>query len=150
MPLRNIIGGSILLTFGIVYGYLTSELPDRQISGLPGPSLFPWIVTGLLVSLSFLLMIKGVISLRLMKHTPNLETIEIKVIFLLVGMIIFVMAISVVGFLIAAIPFFAWMMWLCDTRTNWSLIATSILVPLFCYVLFREVFRIMLPGTPWN
>jgi len=149
MPLRNVIAATVFLSLGLVYGYLTSELPDRQIRELPGPGLFPTMVTALIVVLSIGLLIKGLIGLKALGRLPRLEPIQVKAVVMLAWVWLFVTVIPDVGFLFAAIPFFAGLMWLCDSRKTWMLAAGSVFIPLVCYHLFREVFRIMLPGAPW-
>lgn len=64
MSLKNVIGAILLLIVGLTYGYLGTQLPDRGIPNVPGPSFFPKVVALLIVLLAISLLIKGLIGLK--------------------------------------------------------------------------------------
>ena len=60
MGRRNVIAALVLLVLGATYAVLTTQLPDRTIPNTPGPSFFPWVVTGSLLVLAAGLLVQGI------------------------------------------------------------------------------------------
>lgn len=149
MPLKNVIFAIAVLMLGVVFEYLSSELPDRTIQGVPGPAFFPGLISGFVIILSVALLIKGLIGL---KHEPAITrsfSIPYKASLILGLFLVFLVIFPYAGFLVAGIPFFAALMVLCEKNSPLRIILGSVLIPVFLYFLFREGFRILLPAGVW-
>ena len=48
MRKRNLTAGAVLIVLGVVFAYLTSQLPTRAIENATQPSFFPWVITACL------------------------------------------------------------------------------------------------------
>ncbi len=145
MGRRNVIAALVLLALGAAYAVLTVGLPSRTIPNTPGPSFFPWAVTGSLFVLALGLLVQGV------RHWPNgtaSETQENGAARRFAGLAwfaIYLAALPSLGFLVATIPFFAGLMVLYGgARATWLAIA-SVAMPVFLYYAFRNGFQILLP-----
>ena len=64
MSLKNVIGGVLLLIVGLIYGYLSTQLPERAVPNVPGPAFFPGLVAIMIVLLSIALLVKGLLGLK--------------------------------------------------------------------------------------
>ena len=145
MRKRNIIAGLFLTVLGLIYGYLTAGLPERSLPNMPGPSFFPWIITLCLLVLSVSLVAQG---LRMAADDPRPGDPDERPFpaFLFLGVFaVYLALLPFFGFLLASIPFFAVLMALYgETRKLW-IASLSLGVPVFLFMLFRDVFNIPLP-----
>ncbi len=142
---KNIIAGLFLTVLGLTYGYLTTGLPERSLPNMPGPSFFPWIITLCLLVLSVSLLVQG---LRMAADEPRSGDSDGRSFpaFLFLGVFaVYLALLPFLGFLLASIPFFAVLMALYgETRKLW-ITSLSFGVPVFLFLLFRDVFNIPLP-----
>ena len=148
MRIKNIIAGIFLTILGLVYGYLTTGLPERSLPNTPGPSFFPWILTFSLLVLSVSLVVQGfrMAADQSGSEKPDGDSIPA---FLFLGVFaVYLALLPFFGFLIASIPFFAVLMALYgETRKLW-IASLAIGVPVFLFLVFRHVFNLPLPrGT---
>ena len=145
MGRRNVIAALALLVLGVAYAILTSELPSRTIPNTPGPSFFPWVLTGSLLVLAIGLLVQGI---RLPNDGSVSDVPEAGAPRRLIGLAWFAIYLAVlptIGFLLATIPFFAGLMALYGgARAIWLAVA-SVAVPVFLYFAFRDGFQILLP-----
>jgi len=146
MPMRDIIISIVMLVIGAWFMFLASELPDRNIQNVPGPAFFPGIMAFVIIALSAALLVKGLRALPSFSLTLDIPR---KAVYVVVLFIVLLAVLPHTGFLIAAIPFFAALMWLCDDRKPLLVLFSSILIPVFLYYLFRHAFTILLPTAPW-
>jgi len=154
---KNIIAGIILTALGLAYGYMTTGLPVRSLPNTPGPSFFPWILTFCLLVLSVSLLVQG---LRMGKDEAppgNDGGGSIPAFLFLIVFAVYLALLPFMGFLAASIPFFAVLMVLYgETRKLW-IASLSFGVPVFLFLLFRDVFNIPMPrgsvdilSSTWN
>ena len=152
MPLRqkNIVAALILIAIGLVYAYLTSNLPDRRaMANMPGADFFPNVVLVVFMVLAVSLLIQG-LSMPREQAAANDDALPAGGVIAktLVLFIVFTAVLPFLGFLLAGIPFIFTLMWMYGERRALRLAAGSILIPTFFFYLFREVFQILLPQGP--
>jgi hypothetical protein len=145
MALKNIVAAGVLLVLGAAYGSLALLLPVRDLPNLPGPSFFPLLIAALVVGLSLALLWQGVQGLRGGAVRPDLGDVDRKPAVMLAAFAAYLAALPLAGFLVASIPFAALLIRLFGGRNRLLLAAVSIGLPIFLFVLFREVFGIILP-----
>lgn len=150
MALRNLIAAVALLLLTGVYGYLTSELPDRLEHRVPGPSFFPALIAGALGLLSLALLVKAVVQARREGWTLDGISVPGRELLTLVWFTGFVAALPWAGFVPAGVPFFAGMVLIHGERRLHWVVLGAVAVPLALYYLFREAFQIVLPAGPWG
>ena len=145
MGRKNIIAGVILMMIGIIYGYLTSQLPVRPVTGEPGISFFPWIITIAVLILSLAMTIQGWRAIRQEEAALTWQPPSLQVVATLLLFMVYIAALPYLGFLIASVPFFIGLMVLYGGRHKTLLILAGPGVPIALYFLFRHVFLIPLP-----
>ncbi len=147
MRRRNIIAGLVLVAAGLGYGLLTLRLPTRTLPYTPDPSFFPWINTGLILVLAAALLVRAVLSPRVADKPDGTAARgrERAAALTLGAFLAYLLALPVVGFLLATIPFFAVLMLLLGERRPIWVITGSVAVPLMLFVVFRLGFGIILP-----
>ena len=64
MGLRNIVGGVVILGFTLYYGGLATLLPKRTTTDAPGPHFFPYLITVSIIFLAAMLLLQGVRGLK--------------------------------------------------------------------------------------
>ncbi len=144
MGRRNVIAAFVLLALVATYAVLTTQLPDRTIPNTPGPSFFPWVVTGSLLVLAAGLLVQGI---RQWSDGPGaaLDNGGARRTAGLVWFALYLAALPGLGFLVAGIPFFAGLMMLYGgARGVWVAVA-SVAMPVFLFYAFRDGFQILLP-----
>jgi hypothetical protein len=149
MALRNIVAAACLLALGIVYGYMATQLPERSLPNIPGPSFFPYLITILLLALSLGLLVQGIRGFRREPLDLNMPE-RAPAIMALLLFAAYLVALPRLGFLLASIPFAGGMIWLYGGRNKLFLAAAAVGLPLFLSLLFREVLRIPLPHGSWS
>ncbi len=145
MGRKNIIAGIVLILIGIGYGYLASELPIRDVKGVPGPSFFPIIITLALIALSSAMFFQGLKQIRAGDAGEEISLPPKKVMIMLFVFLAFIAALPYLGFLYASIPFLTVMILLYGGRHKLLLIIAGPGIPLILYYFFRHVFLIPLP-----
>ena len=145
MGSKNVIAALALLALASWYGVLTADLPERTIPNTPGPSFFPWIITVSLAVLSAALLVRGARSAR---RGEALVQGGKPARLALAGLAWFALYLAVlpsVGFPLASVPFFAGLMWLYGERRPLWIAAASLALPVILYLVFRDMFQILLP-----
>ncbi|MCY3822615.1 MAG: tripartite tricarboxylate transporter TctB family protein [Nitrospinae bacterium] len=154
MGLRNIVGGVVILGFTLYYGGLATLLPKRTTTDAPGPHFFPYLISISIIALTVMLLIQGVRGLKnsggladLRPEKPstneNFSIARAAAGLLLTGLYFF--ALSMFGFFWSTPVFFAALMWTSGERRPLVLLALAILVPMFLFFLFRDLFQLPLP-----
>ena len=145
MGRRNVIAALVLIAFGAAYAVLTAGLPSRTIPNTPGPSFFPWVVTGSLLVLALGLLVQGVRQWPVAFASEGQESGSPRRLAGLAWFAIYLAALPSLGFLPATIPFFAGLMVLYGgARAIWLAVA-SVAMPVFLFYVFRDGFQILLP-----
>lgn len=145
MGSRNIIAALALLALAAWYGVLTAGLPERTIPNTPGPSFFPWIIAGSLAVLSVAMLVQGV---RTARRGDTLVAGGRPARLAVAGLAWFAVYLAVLptlGFPLASVPFFAGLMWLYGERRPLLIAVGSLALPVLLYLLFRDMFQILLP-----
>ena len=154
MGLRNIVGGVVILGFTLYYGGLATLLPKRTTTDAPGPHFFPYLITISIIALAVMLLIQGVRGLKdsggfadLRPEKPsaneNFSITRAAAGLLLTGLYFF--ALSTFGFFWSTPVFFAALMWTSGERRPLVLLGLAVLVPMFLFFLFRDLFQLPLP-----
>lgn len=146
MKRTNIILAIILILFCCYYGFLITQLPDRNLPNTLGSSFMPWTLNGILFLLSLLLLIFNLVK----GSTENCDfRISLKegsgVILLTIFVYIYVLAMSFLGFLIIT-PFFLAVLMLITGSRKWKeIVLVSICATFGIYLFFQKVFQVILP-----
>ena len=151
MRAKNLAGALALMVFGVVYGYLTSELPERTLPNTPGPSFFPWLLTICLLLLACLWLA------QIFQMTPGgvfAPQTKARKSFLRAGsglaiILGYLVVLPHLGFLWATPLVFGLLMWLFGERRPIPLCFYSVVFPLVMYGLFKLLFQIPLPASPF-
>ena len=146
---RNAVVGVVLLTLGIVYGLLTASLPNRSLPDIPGPSFFPWLITGAFVVLSGALLISAFIGSDNDSTEPIVDSNTKLRMFALIWIVVYFSVLPYAGFLVASAPFFAGMMWFYGERNRTVILLSAVLIPGGLFYVFRYGFQILLPTGVW-
>ncbi len=146
---RDAVVGAILLAIGIVYGFLTVSLPNRSLPNTPGPAFFPWLITGVLIVLSAVLLIRAFLDAD---HAPRQLAVDSDSrlrAFRLGWIVVYLAALPYVGFLGSSVPFFAGMMLFYGERNRTVILFASAVIPGGLFYVFRYGFQILLPSGVW-
>jgi len=149
MKRANIIASIVIVLFTVFYGYLTSQLPSRNLPNTLGSAFMPWLLATLLFGLSVCLLITNAFRGTRENSNANISLKEgFSVVFLTVFVYFYVKAIQLFGF-IAITPFFlAALMWISGARKWKEIVILSIASTLGIYLFFQKVFKVILPhGT---
>ena len=150
MKQKNIIAGVVLLVAALAYGWLALQLPDRALTGALGPGFFPTIIAGLLILFSATLVIQGVFI------TPDGDPPArgpgfARAATALFGFFIYVAVLRFTGFMIASIPFFAFMMVMFGERRIAWLVISPFVLTFALYALFEQGLYLSYPfGEDWR
>ncbi len=145
MRIKNIGASLFLILFGLLYGFLTTRLPERTLPNTPGPPFVPMILTVFLLVLSGAWFFK---SLKLDTDEPVFSEKTEHLFYPAAGLGLFLITVILLpwlGFLVSGILFFAGLMVVSGERRPLWVIAFSIAVPVVLFYLFREGFLILLP-----
>ena len=148
MPWRNISAGTALLAIALLQIVLASGLPERPVTGTPGPSFFPLLIGACLVALSSALVLQGLIELRAARgsaspasgQTPSLRTLAALACF-----VAYLLLLEPAGFVLSSALFFAALMRLYGAKSYLYTAAAAALGALSIYTVFRYGFQVVLP-----
>ena len=149
MGLRNIVGGVVILGLTLYYGGLATLLPKRTTTDAPGPHFFPYLITVSILFLSAMLILQGVRGLKdsggladLRPERPpanqNFSIVRAAAGLLFTGLYFFALSVSTP-------VFFAALMWVTGERRPHVLLGLAVIVPMFLFFLFRDLFQLPLP-----
>ena len=149
MARRDLIAAVVLIAFTIGFVWLTARLPDRGLPNTPGPAFFPSVIAAALAVLSVALLVRGARAAA--PETATLPpTIAARGWIVLGAFVVYLIALPVLGFLFASVPFFAVLTWVYGERRAAVVALTSIVAPVALLLLFRWGFQIFLPrGIGW-
>ncbi len=146
MRRANIIISIILLAFSGFYGVLISRLPSRDLPNTLGATFVPWVLAGLLVLLSLMLLVSNIVS----KSADSPVSIPQRDIFGIAGLILLIAAyiklMSYVGFIPISIVFLALLTWIAGSRKPLGILFFSVLTTCIVYFLFQKFFSVQLPA----
>jgi uncharacterized membrane protein len=149
MRAKNIGASVFMMAFAVLYGYLTTGLPERTLPNTPGPPFMPWILTICLFTVSAIWFFGS------LKISSGLKGISEKKEYLLLPVaalglfLVFLVMLPYLGYLAGGIPFFAGLMLVSGERRPPWIIFFSIAIPVVIFYLFREGFQILLPWGEW-
>ena len=149
MSLKNVIGAILLLIVGVIYGYLSTQLPERAVPNVPGPAFFPGLVAILIVLMAIALLLKGLIGLKNESAISAGFSFPLRPLLMLGWWLGFVISLPYAGFVLAGIPFFAGLMIMCEQRRWVVVLAGSTVIPVILFYLFRSGLNILLPTGAW-
>ncbi|NQV55314.1 MAG: tripartite tricarboxylate transporter TctB family protein [Rhodospirillales bacterium] len=146
MRRRNLVTAALLLAVGIAYAGLAANLPTRNIENATGPSFFPLVAVTCFIGLSLILLVQGLFAL-VSDKVPELPKISISRYGAGLGIAVaYLGALPYAGFIAADIALFAALMVLYGEKRPLWVAGFSVAIPLFVFILFREVFQIQLPA----
>lgn len=148
MASRDIIAAIGLLIFSGLYTWATFYIPDRTIPNTPGPSFFPFVIITLVAGLSGALLVKGVAALKSTEQAVITSSSARLPLLMLGAFALFLAILPWAGFLIASVLFFAILMLLYGSRSPVKIVLWSVALPTALYVIFTEVFQVILPAGP--
>ncbi|MDI6726336.1 MAG: tripartite tricarboxylate transporter TctB family protein [Smithellaceae bacterium] len=145
----NQIAAVVFIALGIGYGYLTSQLPTRTISGEPSSAFFPWILASCLLLLSVILLIQDIREKTIPRRVVfSASRPAIRTAIGLFVVLVYLLLLPYAGFLIPSILFFGAIMWIGGERSYLRLFGYSVVIPIFLYFIFKEAFQI--PLSKWG
>ena len=149
MKKANIIASIVIVLFTVFYGYLTSQLPSRNLPNTLGSAFMPWLLASLLFGLSVCLLVTNAIRGTREDSSANISIKEgFSVIFLTIFVYVYVKAIQFFGFIMITPFFLAALMWISGARKWKEIVLLSIASTLGIYVFFQKIFKVILPhGT---
>ena len=150
MALREIIAAVGLLVFCGLYTWATFHIPDRTIPNTPGPSFFPFVIITLIAVLSVAMLFKGLGGMRSGDAGPLQVAYARLPILMLAAFMVFLVVLPWAGFLVSGIVFFAVLMTLYGSRSPVRIALWSLGLPIVFYLIFTEIFQILLPVGPWG
>ncbi|HKL75069.1 MAG TPA: tripartite tricarboxylate transporter TctB family protein [Halanaerobiales bacterium] len=140
--------GLIFLIFSIFIINRAYNMRDFGESFL-SPGIFPALFGGVLLILSLNLIIRGYKEVKKSGKNINYDNIDkvslLNVIFIVMISLIYLWALSYLGFIISSIVYLFIFMFYIGERRIWILIAISILTPLISYLIFSIGLGISLP-----
>jgi len=141
---KNISSALVLIAFGILYGILTANLPDRTLPNTPSPSFFPWIITSVVLILSMWLLVRGIRQPKTDGDPVDVARLRVAAC-AMVSFLGYVVAMPFLGFVLATVPFFVVMMLLYGEKRPLWVGGGAIGTTVFLYVVFRHGFGVFLP-----
>ena len=148
MPWRNISAGAALLAVAVLQIVLASGLPERPVTGTPGPAFFPLLVGVCLVALASVLVLQGLIALRTAHRSPPPASDlapPLRSFAALACFAAYLLLLDHAGFLLASAFFFAALMRLYGAKSYLYTAAASTGAAFAIYAIFRYGFRVILP-----
>lgn len=142
---RNIIAALVVLCVAAAYAYFTTQLPSRTLPNTPDPAFFPWINTGMLVVLGTILLLQGIRGRRTQTGPTVAGDRVVPAALTLASFVLYLIALPILGFLLATIPFVAALMLLFGERRATWLAAGPVGVAVFFFVIFSYAFNVYLP-----
>lgn len=137
-----------LLAFAGVYAWLALRLPERDIPGSVGLAFVPLLLAGLLALLAALLLRHGLSGSRL-PAPPEAEIPGWGRAGAVVGlMVLYVLAMTRMGFLLATPPYLAIMMWQAGARRPGLIALAAVGMTAAIRVVFSTLFAVPLPRGP--
>lgn len=148
MAWRHISAGAALLALAVLQIVLASGLPERPVTGTPGPSFFPLLVGVCLIALSSALVLQGLVELRADRGSPRPagdRTPSLRSVAALACFLGYLLLLEPAGFLLASALFFAALMRLYGAKSYLYTAAASIGAAFAIYAVFRYGFKVVLP-----
>ena len=146
MRVANMIVSFALLAFAGCYAFLIARLPDRNLPNTLGPAFVPWVLAGILVLLSLLLLIGAISS----KNDDRKVSLPKKDLWGIVGLLALIAAyikmMHYFGFVSASILFLALLTWFSGSRKPFGIFIFSVSTTLAVYFLFHNFFNVQLPA----
>ena len=142
MKTSNLLISLVLIAFSGFYAVLIARLPDRNLPHTLGAAFMPWVLTGFLVLLSVLLLIK---SLSTKSDKDKNVPLSLKDLIGIIGFIalivLYLTAMSYLGFIIASILFMATLIFMSGSRKSIEIILFSVSTTVVVYLLFQKFFN---------
>lgn len=147
----NILFYTVIIIFGLVLEFLIiPNFIKLRANVAIGPEVFPRLITGVLIVLAIAGLIQEFRSLKKEGGDFKGYNISIKsylphVLFLLAGVIFLVLA-PILGFVVAAVPFMFFILWLFGSEKILFNVFLSITYPVALFLIFTQVLRINFPA----
>lgn len=148
MKTSNLLISLVLIAFSGFYAVLIARLPDRNLPHTLGAAFMPWVLTGFLVLLSVLLLIKSLST----KSEPEDKNVPLSmkdligIIGFIALIVLYLTAMNYLGFIIASILFMATLIFMSGSRKSIEIILFSVSTTVVVYLLFQKFFNVQLPS----
>ncbi len=139
-----------VLSIGVIIGTSDYPVDERAV----GVRTFPLILALFLGALALLMIVRSVLLLRNMpgnghRTDPVIDKkVVTQIIVCVLGVVVYIAAVSTVGFIITSIVYLAAMACYFGERRPWMVATYSIVAVLAVYVLFGVVARVPFPEGP--
>ena len=140
---RDRIFAIVILILGLIWGYITLNLPKYDMEGVPGPSFFPIVILVSFMFLAVLLLFRKPKQGEEEKKGPILSFRQI-VVFTII--FLYVATIPYLGFLIGTCIFLFLLLLYNGKLKIISMIITSVLTSGLLFLIFRIFLKISLPA----
>lgn len=137
----------ILVAVSCIFLYLTGEIRDPKGGALLGPRFFPYIVLSIIIILNLIYIINTLIENEKIKWVVEKPAV-IRFFFTLTLYFLYINVIESIGFIISTIIFMFILSVFFYGKFDKKLItagAASIVLPILLYLLFNQVFHVLLP-----
>lgn len=144
----DIVIALVLLAFAGVYAWLALRLPERNIPGSVGLGFVPLLLAGLLALLAALLLLHGLRGSR--PPVPSEAGMpgwgQAGAVLGLI--VLYILAMTRIGFLLATPPYLAITMWQAGARRPGLIALTAVGMTAAIWVVFSTLFAVPLPRGP--
>jgi len=150
MRSRDIVTGAAFLALGLAMAWFTAALPVRSLPNTPGPEFFPWVVTVAIVALALMMLARAVVRDAGAGDISGVaaegrERSPLAAAGVLACFIVYLWLLARLGFVVATVPFFAFLMMLYGERRPAVVALGAAIATAVLYVVFRHLFQIILP-----
>jgi hypothetical protein len=147
MKRNNIVASLLLIAFAGFYGYLTANLPSRNLPNTLEIDFMPWLLVSLLFVLSLWILFQAFFGETKEAYDPIVSKKDaFGVVCLTILVYLYVKGIQFFGFLAVTPVFTATLMWIAGARKWKEILFVSVGTSFCVYLFFQKVFRVILPG----
>lgn len=139
----------VLGAFGLIQS-LALDLFQR--GGIPGPGMFPAVLSVALIVLGALVVITRVRGKA--QDFPAFEALSRdelrRVAVVVIGLTVSVVLLPIVGYFLSTMALVAFLLYGVERLRSWGALITVVAMPTIFYLLFVVVLRVRLPGGFWD
>ncbi|AOT72123.1 tripartite tricarboxylate transporter TctB family protein [Geosporobacter ferrireducens] len=144
MKKGNLISACLFIILGIYVTMLSNKFPNPGGDQVTGPDFFPKVLSGILIALSILLFVSTVLN-KEDRQVGLLEKSAIKAYITMAALILYLVAINIVGFAIATPVFLFGLIRFYGMENYVKIAASSVLATAIIYGVFKVLLAVPLP-----
>ena len=142
----NIIVSIWLLVFTGFYAFMIARLPSRDLPHTLGAAFVPWVLAGILATLSLILLVSTLVS----RQDDTKVVMPIRELLGIAGFLVlitlYVKLMHYVGFYAISLVFLAVLTVVAGSRKPFGIVIFSITTTTIVYLLFQKFFGVQLPA----